>query len=134
MLENKKVFIYKWLIAIFVGIIALLIGIIGFIINYLEMGIVFSLFGVALLFGYIFFVPHTFIFDNDKITVRYVFKTKSLRYAYIKTIDKEESGIRNYPWGTYYHIICKNPFWQKLKIPSTKKIDLQIKKYLQPRR
>ncbi len=133
MLKSEIIFIYKWLIAVFVGVVALFIGVIGFIINYLEMGIVFSLFSGALFIWYIFFVPHTFIFDNDKITVRYVFKTKSIRYAYIKNIDKEESGVRNYPWGTYYRIIWENPCWQELKIPSTKKIDLQIKKYLQSR-
>lgn len=133
MANNDKIFIRKWLIAIFIGIVALLLGVIGFVINFFEMGIVFSLFGVSLLVWFICFVPHSFGFDK-KITVIYLFKTKEVRYIDIKTISKQESGIRNYPWGTYYHIICENPFWQEIKIPSTKYIDLQIKKYLQPRR
>ena len=58
----------------------------------------------------------------------YVFKNKIIKYGYIKSCDKEESGVRNYPWGTYYHIIADKPFWQEIKIPSTQEIDMQIKK------
>ena len=96
----------------------------------MEMGIFFSLFGVAFLFGFVTFVPHTFIFDNEKIITVGIFINKTIKYVNIKTCDKEESGIRNYPWGTYYHIIADKPFWQEIKIPSTKNIDNQIKKHI----
>ena len=125
-----KIFIFKWLISIFVGLIAIIIGVIGFIISYIEMGIVFSLFGVAIIAWYIAFVPHSFLFDNKKITIIYVFKNKTIKYGYIKNCDKEESGFRNYPWGIYYHIIADKPFWQEIKIPSTKEIDIQIVKHI----
>ena len=66
---KEKIFIGKWLISIFIGLVAIVIGIVGFVINYMEMGILFSLFGVTILFLFIVFVPHTFIFDNEKIAV-----------------------------------------------------------------
>ena len=58
------------------------------------------------------------------------FTSKTVKYVHIKSCDKEESGIRNYPWGTYYHIIADKPFWQEFKIPSTKEIDVQIKRHI----
>ena len=129
--NRGKMFIWKWMIAIFVGTVALLIGSVGFMIHIMEMGIVFSLFAVAFLIWYIAFVPHSFLFDNEKITIIYVFKTKSVRYVHIKNCNKEESGIRNYPWGMYYHIIVDKPIWQEFKILSTRDIDWQIKRYVQ---
>ena len=125
---KNKVFIFKWLITIFAGLIAVIIGAIGFIISYVEMGIVFSLFGVAITAWYIAFVPHSFLFDNEKITIIYIFRCKIVKYINIRSCDKEESGVRNYPWGTYYHIIADKPFWQEIEIPSTKEIDMQIEK------
>ena len=127
---KEKIFIIKWLISIFAGLITIIIGVIGFIISYIEMGILFSLFGVAIITWYFAFVPHSFLFDNEKITIIYVFKNKTIKYGYIKSCDKEESGVRNYPWGTYYHIITDKPFWQEIKIPSTKEIDIQMVKHI----
>ena len=127
---KEKIFIYKWLISVFIGAVAIIIGVVGFIISYIEMGIVFLLFGVAILFWFIAFVPHTFIFDNEKVTAVGFFKKKIIKYIHIKSCSKEESGIRNYPWGTYYHIIADKPFLQEIKIPSTKEIDNQIKSYI----
>ena len=127
---KNKVFIFKWLISIFVGLIAVIIGAIGFIISCVEMGIVFSLFGVAIIAWYIAFVPHSFLFDDEKITIIYIFRYKIIKYINIKSCDKEESGVRNYPWGTYYHIIADKPFWQEIKIPSTKEIDIQMVKHI----
>ena len=128
---KEKIFIYKWLISVFIGAVAIIIGVVGFIISYIEMGIVFLLFGVAILFWFIAFVPHTFIFDNEKVTAVGFFKKKIIKYVHIKSCSREESGIKNYPWGTYYHIIADKPFWQEIKIPSTKEIDNQIKSYIQ---
>ena len=125
---KEKIFIIKWLISIFAALIAIIIGVIGFIISYIEMGMLFSLIGVAMITWYFSFVPHSFLFDNEKITIIYVFKNKTIKYGSIKSCDKEESGVRNYPWGTYYHIIADKPFWQEIKIPSTKEIDMQIEK------
>ena len=125
---KNRIFIFKWLISILVGLIAIIIAVIGFIISYIVMGIVFSLFGVAIIAWYFAFVPHSFLFDDEKITITYVFKNKTVKYVNIKSCDKEESGVRNYPWGTYYHIIADKPFWQEIKIPSTKEIDMQIEK------
>lgn len=62
----------------FVGLIAVIIGAIGFIISYVEMGIVFSLFGVAIIAWYIAFVPHNFLFDDEKIAIIYILDIKSL--------------------------------------------------------
>ena len=127
---KEKIFIIKWLISIFAGLITIIIGVIGFIISYIEMGILFSLFGVAIITWYFAFVPHSFLFDNEKILMVCFFISKTVKYVYIKSCDKEESGIRNYPWGTYYHIIADKPFWQEFKIPSTKEIDVQIKRHI----
>ena len=127
---NEGSFIFKWLISVFVGLVAVIIGIAGFIMSYVEMGIVLSLFGVVNIVWYIAFVPHSFAFDNEKITVTYVFKKQAVRYVDIRSCDKEESGIRNYPWGVYYRIMADKPFWREIKIPSTKEIDMQVKKYV----
>ena len=125
---KDKIFIFKWIIAIFVGLVGVIIGVVGFMISYIEMGIFFSLFGVAIIIWYFSFVPHSFLFDNEKITIIYIFRYKIVKYINIKSCDKEESGVRDYPWGTYYHIIADKPFWQEIKIPSTKEIDMQIEK------
>ena len=127
---KEKIFIGKWLISIFIGLVAIVIGIVGFVINYMEMGIFFLLVGTAIVFWFVAFVPHSFIFDNEKILVVGIFTSKTVKYIHIKSCDKEESGIRNYPWGTYYHIIADKPFWQEFKIPSTKEIDVQIKRHI----
>ncbi len=127
---KEKIFIGKWLIPIFIGLVAIIIAVFGFIISYMEMGILFLLVGAAILFWFIAFVPHTFIFDNEKILVVGIFTSKTVKYVHIKSCDKEESGIRNYPWGKYYHIIADKPFWQEIKIPSTKEIDVQIKRHM----
>lgn len=131
---KEKIFIFKWLNSIFVGLIAVIIGVVGFIISYIEMGIVFSLFGVVVIAWYIAFIPHSFIFDDEKITIVCTFQNKTIKYVYIKSGDKEESGIRNYPWGTYYHIISDKPYWQEIKIPSTKEIDNQIRKHIKTKK
>ena len=102
---KEKIFIGKWLISIFIGLVAIVIGIVGFVINYMEMGIFFLLVGTAIVFWFVAFVPHSFVFDNEKILMVCFFTSKTVKYVYIKSCDKEESGIRNYPWGTYYHII-----------------------------
>ena len=127
---KEKIFIGKWLISIFIGLIAIIIGIVGFVISYIEVGIFFLLVGATILLGFVAFVPHSFIFDNEKILVVGIFTSKTVKYIHIKSCDKEESGIRNYPWGTYYHIIADKPFWQEFKIPSTKEIDVQIKRHI----
>ena len=127
---KEKIFISKWLISIFIGLVAIIIGMVGFVISYMEMGIFFLLFGVAILFWFFALVPHSFIFDNEKILMVCFFTSKTVKYVYIKSCDKEESGIRNYPWGTYYHIIADKPFWQEFEIPSTKEIDVQIKRHI----
>ena len=127
---KEKIFIGKWLISIFIGLVAIVIGIVGFVINYMEMGIFFLLVGTAIVFWFVAFVPHSFVFDNEKILMVCFFTSKTVKYVYIKSCDKEESGIRNYPWGTYYHIIADKPFWQEFKIPSTKEIDVQIKRHI----
>ena len=126
---RKKIFIGKWCIPIFIGAVSTVIGGLGFIISDMGMGVAFSLFAIAIIARYIAFVPHSFIFDNEKITVIYVFKTQIIKYDHIKSCDKEESGIRNYPWGTYYHIITDKPFGQEFRIPSTKEFDVQIKRH-----
>ena len=127
---KEKIFIGKWLISIFIGLVAIIIGIVGFVISYMEIGIFFLLVGAAIIFWLVAFVPHTFIFDNEKILVVGIFTSKTVKYIHIKSCDKEESGIRNYPWGTYYHIIADKPFWQEIKIPSTKEIDVHIKRHI----
>ena len=127
---KEKIFIGKWLISIFIGLVAIVIGIVGFVINYMEMGIFFLLVGTANVFWFVAFVPHSFVFDNEKILMVCFFTSKTVKYVYIKSCDKEESGIRNYPWGTYYHIIADKPFWQEFEIPSTKEIDVQIKRHI----
>ena len=127
---KEKIFIRKWMIAIFIGFISVIVGVVGFIINYMEMGIFFLLFGVAILFWFIAFVPHTFVFDKEKILVVGIFTSKTVKYVHIKSCDKVESGIRNYPWGTYYRIITDKPFWHETKIPSNKIIDVQIKSHI----
>ena len=127
---KEKIFIGKWLISIFIGLVAIVIGIVGFVINYMEMGIFFLLVGTAIVFWFVAFVPHSFVFDNEKILMVCFFTSKTVEYVYIKSCGKEESGIRNYPWGTYYHIIADKPFWQEFKIPSTKEIDVQIKRHI----
>jgi hypothetical protein len=126
---KNTIFIFKWLISIFVGLIAIIIGVIGFIMAYIEMGIVFSLFGVAIIAWYVAFVPHSFIFDNEKIIVIFVFKKKIIKYVNIKICCKQESGVRNYPWGTYYYVVADKPYWQEIKIPLTEEIDNQIKNH-----
>ncbi|MBR3965270.1 MAG: hypothetical protein IKJ80_07665 [Clostridia bacterium] len=127
---KEKIFIYKWLISVFVGIVAAIIGIVGFIISYVEMGVVFSLFGVVNTAWYAAFVPHSFVFHSKKITALYVFKKQEVKYADIRSCDKEESGIRNYPWGAYYRVMADKPFWREMKIPSTKEIDIQVKNHI----
>ena len=127
---KEKIFIGKWLISIFIGLVAIVIGIVGFVINYMEMGIFFLLVGTAIVFWFVAFVPHSFVFDNEKILMVCFFKSKTVKYVYIKSCDKEESGIRTYPWGTYYRIIADKPFWQEFNIPSTKEIDVQIKRHI----
>lgn len=127
---KEKISIGKWLIAILVGIISSVIGIVGFFISYIEMGIVFLLFGVVIIAFYIMVVPHSFMVDSEKITAIYVFRKKNVKYVDIKSCAKEESGIRNYPWGAYYHIIVDKPFFQEIKIPYTKEIERYIGKYL----
>ena len=126
MTDNIKIFIWKWFLAIAIGFTAIAIGIVGFVIKFIEMGFFFTLFGIAILFYYIFFVPHSFLFCSDNIMIIYIFKRKTVKYIHIKSCSKEESGIRNYPWGKYYHVIVDKPFWQEFKIPSTKKIDSNI--------
>ena len=64
---KEKIFIGKWLISIFIGLVAIVIGIVGFVINYMEMGIFFLLVGTAIVFWFVAFVPHSFVFDNEKI-------------------------------------------------------------------
>ena len=123
---KEKIFIRKWMIAIFIGFISVIVGVVGFIINYMEMGVFFLLLGIGIIFWFVAFVPHSFIFDNEKISIIYILKSKTINYVSIKSCNKEESGIRNYPWGMYYHIIADKPFWQEIKIPSTKEINEKI--------
>ena len=131
---KEKIFIFKWLISIFDGAVAVTIGIVGFFTNHIEIGIVFLLFGIVIISWYIAFVPHSFMFDNEKITSICTFKKQTIKYVNIKSCRKEESGIRNYPWGIYYHVITDKPFWQEIKIPSTKMIDIQIGKYIKTKK
>ena len=63
---KEKIFIGKWLISIFIGLVAIIIGSVGFIISYIEMGIFFFLFGVAILFWFSAFMPYAFLFDSEK--------------------------------------------------------------------
>ena len=75
---KNKVFIFKWLITIFAWLIAVIIGAIGFIISCVEMGIVFSLFGVAIIAWYIAFVPHSFLLMTKKLRSFIFLDIKSL--------------------------------------------------------
>lgn len=126
MTRNTKIFIWKWFLAITIGFTAIAIGIVGFCIDFMKMGLFFTLFGITILIYYVFFIPHSFLFGSDSIAVIYIFKKSTVRYNHIKSCNKEESGIRNYPWGNYYHVIVDKPFWQEFKIPSTKNIDYNI--------
>ena len=91
---KEKIFIGKWLFSIFIGLVAIIIGMVGFVISYMEMGIFFLLFGVAILFWFFALVPHSFIFDNEKILMVCFFTSKTVKYVHIKSCDKEESGKR----------------------------------------
>ena len=130
MINSDKIFIPKWLVGILLGTVCLALGVVGFFESYMEIVILFTLLGVCLPVWYIAFIPHSFLFDNEKITAVYAFKKKSIKYAHIKSCIKGESGVRNYPFGEYYQIISDKPFWQELNIPSTKKIDKQISNHI----
>ena len=129
-MRDEKIFIWKWMFSIFRGLVYLILGAVGFVISDMEMGIFFSLLGVCVFAWYIDFVPHSFAFDSDKITAIYVFKSRTVQCANIKTLEKQWSGIRNYPWGDYYYVTVSKPTYLEFKIPATKKVDLQIRKYL----
>lgn len=126
--ENKRIFIFRWLISIFVGLAVAAMAAIAFCESRIGEGVFLSLCGAFILIRDVFFVPHSFIFDRERITLIYVFRSQSVKYVNIKSCDKEFSGVKSYPWGDYYSIITDKLFWQEVKIPSTPEIDLQINK------
>ena len=70
------------------------------------------------------------LFDNEKIEILYVFKKRFIYLNGIKNCELQESGIRNYPWGFYYHIITNKPDWRDIKIPQTDIVDYWLNKHL----
>ena len=100
---KEKIFIGKWLISIFIGLVAIVIGIVGFVINYMEMGIFFLLVGTAIVFWFVAFVPHSFVFDNEKILMVCFFTSKTVSYANDGAISF--MGIRQLKYKTNYKSI-----------------------------
>jgi len=122
-----RVFIYKWLFPIFMGLLLLISGIIAFAIKEIESGAVLFLLSAVVFIIHLCAFPHSFIFDSEKIKAVYLFRTKAVKYKDISSCEREESGIKSYPWGAYYVLFSTRPEYVELNIPSTKEIDLIIK-------
>ncbi len=124
------IFIKKWGFAITFGAFFSFIGIIGAFIHNIPMIFFFGIVGVFWLIWFALFVPHAFAFDDKRILAIYVFEKKYIHYTDIKSYDLQESGIRNYPWGKYYHIIADKPDWNEIKIPWAKEIQCLMNTYV----
>ncbi len=128
--EKSKHFIFQWLLGLLITLVTITVAVLSFVENQIGAGIAISVFSVILLIKFIFFEPHSVAFDGEKVTLYYVFKSEAVKYSNIKSCDKTTSGIKSYPYGEYYNIIVDKPYLRELKIPYTKEIDLNIKKYI----
>ena len=128
--NGSPIFIEKWLYAVLIGVAFTFFSVFCFVRAIISGGIIFLLYAVIHITWFILLVPHSFRFDDEKITLIFVFKIKTLKYSDIKSCDKEECGIKTYPWGMQYYIITKDPSAREIKIPSTKQIDLNMEKYI----
>ena len=129
-MKSNKAIISKWFIAVILGLLSIIIGVIGIILTQVELAIFFISIGIIVDAWFVAFVPHSFLFDNEKIEILYVFKKRFICLNGIKNCELQESGIRNYPWGFYYHIITNKPDWREIKIPQTDIVDYWLNKHL----
>lgn len=125
--QPVRVFIYKWMIPIFMGLLLLISGIIAFAINEIESGTVLFLLSAAVFIIHLSLFPHSFIFASEKIIAVYLFRTKAMKYSDISSCERENSGIKSYPFGDYYAVVSMKPRHVELKVPATKEIDSIIK-------
>lgn len=128
--KNATVFVQVWLCGILMSILPFICCVIFFARREIAVAIVSALWALLWALWFVLLIPHSFSFDDEKITAIYVFKTKTVRYKHITRCGKEESGIRTYPWGNRYYIIADKPSCEEIKIPSTPRIDLKIKEYI----
>ena len=129
MTSNRAV-IYKWFIAVILGFLSIVIGVIGIVLTQIEFAAFFISIGMIVDVWFVAFLPYSFLFDNEKIEALYIFKKRFIYLNGIKSCELQESGIRNYPWGFYYHIIANKPDWREIKIPQTDIVDYWVNKHL----
>ena len=129
-LNNDKIFMTRWLLPVISGISVMLLSVICFTMRDVAMGIIVLLIGAVMSAYFVFFVPHSIAFDAEKMRLIYVFGAKSVRYSDIRICEREDSGIKKYPYGECYHIICEGASSLEVYIPSTREIDEKIAPYL----
>ena len=129
-IDKNKIFIGKWLLPVISGAFVMLLSVICFTMRDVAVGIIVLLIGAVMSAYFVFFVPHSIAFDAEKMRLIYVFGAKSVRYSDIKICERDDSGIKKYPYGECYHIIFVGDTSIEVYIPSTREIDEKIAPYL----
>ena len=128
--KKTRLFAFQWLIALCLALVFIIAAMVGFCTNRLGFGIASAFVGAIYFIRYVFFVPHSFAFDKEVVTLFYVFKLETIKYRNIKSCDKEISGVRHYPWGEYYRVCVDKPCPREIKIPFTAEIGEKITKHI----
>ncbi|MBQ9744149.1 MAG: hypothetical protein IJW19_03400 [Clostridia bacterium] len=131
-MPKPKAFMYKWLIAIGLGLLCIVLGVVvgGIVLKEIIPTLFFILQGIFVISWFMLLVPYGFCFSKEEIVIYYTFRKKLIRIKDITSCDLQESGIRTYPWGCYYHIIVNKPFTlDQVKIPQNPIADYWIAKY-----
>ena len=132
MKQNGKpaVFVKLWLDGIMISVLPLICSVIFFSRRDIAVGIISGIWALLWVLWFIFLIPHSFLFDDEKITAIYVFRIKTVMYVHIKGCERQVSGVRTYPWREQYYIIADKPSWEEIKIPSTKETDAEIEEHI----
>lgn len=127
---KKTLFNFRWIFFVCIFILLILMGI--FLIDDdVWISIAFIAIGALLSLGYAIFMPNSYTFSDEGITVRYCFGLKSfLCWKEIKCLEDHYAKL--FPWWREYEIgyfDTKIKFHQIAWLPKNRKITEQIKKY-----
>ena len=131
-MPKPRIFMCKWIIAIGLGLLCVGLGIVvgGIVLKEIISTLFFVLQGALVISWFMFLVPHSFCFSNEEIIIYYIFRKRLIRIKDITSCDLQESGIKTYPWGYYYHVIVNKPSaFDEVKIPRNPTTDYWIRKY-----